>query len=145
MKTERAGLALVEHAAVATDEINAIRPARVRLLDRIADAVDQRRKVNAQFPHAAFGHAGALGFTPRVAEQDTIPNVAGHLPKVGGMRLADVHRVKRNAVAELVIELVERGNLPAEGRSSIAPEHENNRADPAVRRQLHGGAVIDSR
>jgi hypothetical protein len=42
------------------------------------------------------------------------------------MRFLDVHDIKRHAIPVLLIQLIERGNLPAKGRSSIAAEDQDN-------------------
>jgi hypothetical protein len=49
------------------------------------------------------------------------------LPDVARMRLDDVDDQERNAVAVLIVELVESGNLPPEGRSGVAAEHKHHR------------------
>jgi hypothetical protein len=43
------------------------------------------------------------------------------------MSFQDVHRVERNVVPVLFIQLVEGRNLPPEGRSSIATEDKHHR------------------
>ena len=65
---------------------------------------------------------------PRQSEDDALPDVAGHLPHVAGMSFLDVDHEKRDAVFVLLIHLVERGNLPAKWRSSVAPKNQNHRA-----------------
>jgi hypothetical protein len=42
------------------------------------------------------------------------------------MRLQDIYGIKRHAVTELLVQLVEGGNLPPERRSGIAAEHQND-------------------
>jgi hypothetical protein len=50
-----------------------------------------------------------------------------HLPNIARMRLIDVNNEERYPIFVLLIQLVERGNLPAKGRSSVTAEDENNR------------------
>jgi hypothetical protein len=50
-----------------------------------------------------------------------------HLPDVAGMRFGDVDHQERDLLSVLLVELVESGNLPPEGRSSVAAEDEHNR------------------
>jgi len=42
------------------------------------------------------------------------------------MRLADVDDQELGAVLVLIVKIVERGNLPAKGRSSVAPEDQHH-------------------
>jgi len=42
------------------------------------------------------------------------------------MRLGDIHRQERNAILIIVVQLVQGGNLPPIGRSSVAAEDEND-------------------
>src|SRR5215472_1469040 len=145
MEAEGAGLTFVDDAAVAPDQIQAVRPAGVGFLYAIVDAVDQRGETNAQFPDTTLCHAGALALAARIPEQHALADVALHLPEVGRVRLADIYGVKRDLIAKLVIQLVERGNLPAEWRSSIAAENQHNRTNTAIGRQLDRRAVIQRR
>ena len=59
------------------------------------------------------------------------------------MGLLDVYNVECNSVLILFIELVERGNLPAKGRSGVAAEHEHHRLPPAKRRQPHAARAVE--
>jgi hypothetical protein len=43
------------------------------------------------------------------------------------VRLGDVNHEKRDSVAELFVKLVEGGNLPPEGRSSVASKDQHDR------------------
>jgi hypothetical protein len=54
------------------------------------------------------------------------------LPDIAGMRLDDIDNQEGDVLVVLVIEFVESGNLPPEGRSSIAAE---DQYDMLVRRQ----------
>jgi hypothetical protein len=79
-----------------------------------------------------FAHAGVcdpLAFFSRrwASEKHAFLDIALHLPQVRGMSLIDIDDVERNTIFVLPIQLVERGNLPAEGWSSVAPKNENDR------------------
>jgi hypothetical protein len=50
-----------------------------------------------------------------------------HLPNIAGMRFIDVNNEEGYPVLVLAVQLVERGNLPAKGRSSVTAKDENNR------------------
>jgi hypothetical protein len=50
-----------------------------------------------------------------------------HLPDIARMRLVDVNDEEGYPIFILLIQLVERGNLPAKGRSSVTAKNENNR------------------
>jgi len=63
----------------------------------------------------------------RAGEDYLVLDVALHLPDVAGMRFEDVDHQERDAISILIVELVEGGNLPPEGRSSVAAENEDNR------------------
>jgi ABC-type bacteriocin/lantibiotic exporter with double-glycine peptidase domain len=60
MKAEGARMALERHAPRAIDYIQAVRPAGVIRLGGVAEIVDQRRNLDVQIAHAAFGHGAAL-------------------------------------------------------------------------------------
>jgi len=58
------------------------------------------------------------------------------------VRLADVNDVERRAIFVLLVEFVEGGNLPPEGRSGVAAEDEDDRLLAAHGRQLKMALVI---
>jgi hypothetical protein len=53
------------------------------------------------------------------------------------MRLSDIDHVEFDILLVLLIKLVERGNLPAKRRSSIASENENDWLRATQRRKPH--------
>ena len=58
------------------------------------------------------------------------------------MRFLNVDDVERHAIFVLFVELIERGNLPAKRRSSVAAENEDDGLLAAERREANfGGAV----
>ena len=58
------------------------------------------------------------------------------------MRLLDVDQQELDGFLVLVVELVERGNLPAKGRSGVAAEDEDDRLPVAVVTQPDRALVI---
>jgi hypothetical protein len=76
-----------------------------------------------QLANAGSSYTFALLHSGRIPENDAIPEVAPHLPEVARVSLGDVHDVKGRLVFISLVQFVERGNLPAKGRSSVAAEH----------------------
>jgi hypothetical protein len=60
------------------------------------------------------------------------------------MSLIDVNNEERDSVFVLLIQLVERGNLPAKGRSGVTAEDENNRLLAAKGRQADRAGMVQS-
>ena len=94
MKSEWSWLALIENAIIGCDQIHAVRPSGVGGLNLVVKAIDDRGKLDAQFPHACTGYRSALFLIAGATEQHLIPNIALHLPYVGGMGLQDVDRIE---------------------------------------------------
>lgn len=126
MKAEGAGLAFMADEALAIDEVEAIGPAGVGALDGVMAVIEEGRQFDLEVAHTGGGDVRALLFVLRVGEEDFLADVDGELPAVGGVGFLDVDDVEVDAIAVLAIELVEGGNLPPEGRSSIAAEDEDN-------------------
>ena len=58
------------------------------------------------------------------------------------MRFQNVHGIKLHAIFVVIVELVKGGNLPPEGRSGVAAEHQHNRLLCGKGRELHGAGFI---
>ena len=67
-----------------------------------------------------------LVFVFGVGEEHLLAQVDGELPAVSGVSLLDVDDEEIDLIAVLAVELVESGNLPPEGRSSVAAEHQHD-------------------
>ena len=67
-----------------------------------------------------------LIFVFGVGEEHLLAQVDGELPAVSGVSLLDVDDEEIDLIAVLAVELVESGNLPPEGRSSVATEDEHH-------------------
>ena len=69
---------------------------------------------------------GALVLVFGVGEEHFLAQVDGQLPAIGGVSLLDIDDKKIDLIAVLAVDLIEGGNLPPKGRSSIAPEDEHH-------------------
>ncbi len=86
---------------------------------------------------------GAFVVVPGAGEDDLVLEIALGLPDVAGMRFDDVNNQEGDALAVLIIELVEGGNLPPEGRSSVAAEDEHDGLVGRQRRELNIRGLIE--
>lgn len=127
LETERARLALVHDTAAGVDEVHAIWPAGVGALGHVVEAVEHRWKLDPQLAHASSSDQRAFFLRLRAGEDDLIADVRFHLPDIAGMRLENIDGKESHAVVILVVELVERGNLPAKRWSSIAAKDQDDR------------------
>jgi len=109
------------------DQVETIRPAGIFLLHAIAYRIDEGWNRDMEVAHTRVGHFLAIFFRGWIGKQNTFLDVALHLPNIARMRLIDVNNEERYSIFVLLIQLVERGNLPAKGRSSVTAEDENNR------------------
>ena len=128
LEPERAGFAFVGDATTGVDQVHPVGPAGVGLFGRVAELVEDRLDFDSELADARSGDDRALVFVFGAGEYDFIFNIALHLPEVARMRLGDVDDEKLDSIAEFVVELVECGNLPPEGRSRIAAENQHNRS-----------------
>jgi hypothetical protein len=96
MKAEWSWLALIENATIGCDQVHTVRPSGVGGLHLVVEAIDDSGKFDAQSAHTGTRYRGALFLVAGAAEQHLIPNIALHLPHVGGMGLQDVDRVEIN-------------------------------------------------
>ena len=109
------------------DQVDALRPSRVSAFGLVVESIDYRRKLDAQLADAGSRDLAAFLIIFRTCEKDFVLEVALRLPDIGGMRLCDVDNQERDLLPVLIVELVERGNLPPERRSSIAAEKQHDR------------------
>lgn len=92
--------------------------------------------------NARIGDLFTLCVCGRISKENTFLDVALHLPDVGRMSLVDVDDKESHLVFVLLVQLVERGNLPAKWRSSITPKYQDDRLSSAKRRYRHGAGMI---
>ncbi len=126
LETEWAWFALVDNPPVRVDQVNAVRPAGVSSLRRIAEFVEHCGKLQAQFAHAGSGNHGSFFFIFRTGENYFVLKVTFHLPDIAGMGLCNVDDQEFDPVPVLLVELVEGGSLPPKRRSSVAAKHEHD-------------------
>ena len=144
LKAERARLGLVGDMALGVYQVETIGPSRVGLLGRIAELIDHRGNLDTEFSYTRSRHQGALLFIFGTGKNYFVFDIALHLPDIARMRFRDIHHQERNLVSVLVVELVESGNLPPEGRSCVAAKDEHYRLP--LRGQggeLHRSALVE--
>jgi MFS family permease len=93
----------------------------------VPEFVQHCGKLYPQLAHAKSGDVLPLAFILRTGEDDLIPDVALHLPDITRMGLGDVYGQKGDTILVLLVELVEGGNLPPKGRSSVTAKDEHDR------------------
>jgi len=108
------------------NQIDSIWPTRVGALRLVVESVDHCGELNSQLTYAAARNLGALIEILRARENNFVFEIALGLPDIAGMRLDDIDNQERDLLVVLVIELVEGGNLPPEGRSGVAAEDEDD-------------------
>lgn len=128
MEAVRARSAFESDAALFVDDVQPVRPAGVCLLRCVLDVVQQRRNFDLEPTDTGVGNCFALGVGLRVGVNDALPLVDGELPAIARMCLLNIDNEEVGAIFVLAVEIVEGGNLPPEGRSSVAAEDEDHRA-----------------
>jgi hypothetical protein len=127
LESERPRLALVSHSTAAIDEIDSIRPRGVSRLGGIPKLVQQGWHLNPKFSDTRSCQRSPFVFTARTGKDDVVFEVVLRLPDVARMGLGDVDHQKAHPVSEILVKLVEGGNLPPERRSGITAEDEHDR------------------
>ncbi len=122
-----------------------MRPARIVLLDVIVDRIDERGNRDMQVSHARVGHSLPIFIRGGISKQNAFLHVALHLPNIARMRLSDVDNEERYSIFILLVQLVERVNLPAKRRSSVTAKDENNRLLASKRGQGNRAGMIEER
>ena len=102
-ETKRTRVALETYPAVDPDQVKAVRPSCILLLDAIRDGVNQRRHCDVKPAHACGGDVLTLCIRGWVSKENTFPDVTLHLPDIRGMRLVDVNDEERRAVSVLLV------------------------------------------
>jgi len=143
-ESEWPGLAFVGDSSLSVDQVDAVGPASIGALCRVAELVEDRRKFDPQFAYAGSCHKGAFLFIPRTGEDHLVFDVALHLPDVAGMRLGNVDDQECYPAAVLLVELIEGGSLPPEWRSSVAAEHQHDGLLLIQCRKLHRTGVVEA-
>lgn len=113
-------------AALFVDEVEAIGPGGIGFLGGVVDGVDEGGDLDVQAADAGTGDGFAFGGGFGIGVDDLLAFVDGELPSVAGVGLLDVDDVEGGAILVSVEEGIEGGNLPPEGRSSVAAEDEDD-------------------
>src|SRR5204863_6720595 len=92
---------------------------------RVCEVVNHGRDLEAQPGDAGVCDSAAFVEGLLAGYRDFVLGVVLILPGVDGVRFLNVHYVKGGAVPILVVELVERGDLPAKRRSGVASKDEH--------------------
>ena len=127
MEAEWARPALVCYTPVAVDYIKPIGPAGVGGFSGVPDVIDEGRNLDVQIPDARARYSFALLQALRICEYDVLADIRFHLPEIAGVGFLDVNDIERRPILVLLVQPVERGNLPAKGRSGIAAEDKDHR------------------
>ena len=123
-------------------QIDAVWPARVSALRRVAKFIQYCGELDAKLAHTRACNRGALVFIFRTGKYYAVFDVALHLPNIARMRLGDIHNQKRDAASVLLVKLVESGNLPPKGRSGVAAKNQDDRLGLIEFRKMHLGRLI---
>jgi len=136
-------LALVRDSVVLIDKIDAIGPAGVGGLSCVIESVDHCGEFDSKFAHAGSSNIRTLVEIFRTRENDLVFEIALGLPDVAGVCLDNVDDQKGDSITVLIVELVEGGNLPPEGRSSVAAEDEHDGLTCGESRELHRCGFVE--
>ena len=143
LESKRAGLAFIDDAALVVDQVDAIGPSRIGALGGIAELVEDRGKFDSKLAYAGAGDQSALLFVFWAGEDNSVLNVALHLPDIAGMSLENIDDEKCNSIAVLIEKLVEGGNLPPKGRSSVTAEDKHHGLLRGERGKLHASGLVE--
>ena len=139
MKPERAGFAFVADATAPLDEVQAVRPSGIGSFNPVVEAIDDGRELDSQLAHASSRYRGTFLLIAGTPEKHLVANIALHVPDVSGVRFENIDSVEINLALVLLGELIQGGNLPPKGRSSVTAEYQHDRFISPKGRQLHRG------
>lgn len=127
MVIERPNPAAISDAPALVNDVEPLRPGRIRSIRSVAHVVDpeRERELESLGEVPGDGHALLQRLWLRVA--DIILHIGFHLPFVGGMRFTYVYRQKIHAVFVVVVNLNDVANLAAKRRSGKTPEDQHQR------------------
>jgi hypothetical protein len=137
MKPERAGFAFVLDATAPLNEIQAVRPAGIGNFHLVVEPIDDGRELDTQLAHASSCYRGALLLIAGTPEEHLVTNIALHLPDVGRVRFENIDGIKIDLVLVLLGELIQGGNLPPKGRSSVTAKDQHDWFISPKGRQLY--------
>jgi hypothetical protein len=123
LEPKRPGLALVSDSPAAIDQIKPIRPGRISILRSIVYRVYEGRKFDAKLGRAGSREVYSFVIILRVPVDYILSLVYRQLPFIARMCLFDVNQKEFGPILILMIEIVERGNLPAKRRSGVTAKY----------------------
>src|SRR5262249_10697560 len=87
---------LIGHPAVSANEVQAFGGSPVGLVDSVVHVLDEDGQRYVQVQATRIGHRLAFLKTLVLAVQDTLLDIAVHLPAIGGMGLLDIDYIERH-------------------------------------------------
>lgn len=113
--------------AIASNYVESIRPGGVGGFRRVVDRINECGQLDTEVDCARVSEADAVFVLLGIFVDDVFLLVGCRLPCIAGMSLLNIDEEELRLILVLLIELVERGNLPAKGRSGVAAEYQDNR------------------
>lgn len=130
MVIERPNPAAISNAPTVINDVEPLRPGRIRSIRSVAHVVDPERERELESLGEVPGDGHALLQRLRLRVAYIILYVRFHLPFVGGMRFAHIDSQKIHAIFVVVVDLNDVANLAPERRSSKTPEDQHQRPRP---------------
>jgi hypothetical protein len=125
---ERAHAAAVSDAAGFVDDVETLGPRGIGVVSGVVDVVDSESNWVVEPLDEIVGNGHALSEGLRLGVTDVLFHVGFHLPFVGRVSFADVHRQEIGVIFIVVVNLHHVTDVAAEGRSSVAAEDDDQRA-----------------
>ena len=145
LKAEGTRHTFERNAAVGIDKVETVWPTRIVLLNLVLHGIEQGGHGNVKFAHAGRSNPLAISGVGGILEDDAFLDVALRLPEIARVRFINVNNKESDMLAILLVKLVERGNLPAKGRSGIAAKDEHDGLHAAKRREGDSAGVVQQR
>ena len=105
----------------------------------------KRGERNVEFPYTRVRDLFALAVGGWITEKNALFDVTLHLPYIGRMCFRYIDDVEGDLILVSGVQIVERGNLPAKWRSSIASKNQNNRLRSSKRRKCYVTGMVKER
>ena len=144
-ESKRSGIAFVGDAAFCVDHIESVWPCGVGLFRGVREIIDDGRNSQCQLDGASSLHLATFGKSFGARHCNLVPLVVFVLPGVDGVGFHDVNHVEGRLVLVAIVELIERGNLPAKRWSGITPKNKHNRFLPMKGGEGNEGMLVGGR
>jgi len=125
---KRAHPAAIRDAAGFVDDVEALWPGGVSVVGGVVYVVNAEGDGVMESLNEIVGDGYALGESFRLGVADIIFHIRLHLPLVGGMSFAHVHRQKIGVIFVVIVNLHHVTDVAAERRSSVAAEDDDERS-----------------